>query len=269
MTRRLRWAAAGLVLALGLLLTGCGSGGSGNAGPQQLIGLFRLDPGAVAGDAVTGSWFRMVQPGGTPLDGPYMPNLNSPAPGGFATLLSPGSEGGLRTGGYQSEPKPGFAPNGDSLSGAIMAPTKFFNVEFGTSTNAIDPQTDRAVAVPSVQYVNGKLTADLSAWAASWNGQEFNQGAPKPQPRAGAQVAGVAQAQQAWDWVAQKWLNLPKDVASSGPPATGTYDPTTRRFTLQWTSLIVGGPFAGFVGVWHLEGQFDPEPPAPGSHSGT
>jgi len=66
-----------------------------------------------------------------------------------------------------------------------------------------------------------------------------------------------------WDWVAQQWLNLPKDDSSSGPAATGAYNPADHHYTLQWTSPIVGGPFNGFTGVWHLEGQFEAGSPAP------
>ncbi|KAA0022713.1 hypothetical protein [Antrihabitans cavernicola] len=234
------------------------------AGPQPLVGLFRITAGTVDGQNVSGSWFRMVQPGGTPAAGPYMPNGDSPVPGGGATLLEPGTEGGLRVGGYQSEPQPGFA-DGNSLAASIMKPTKFFGVEFATSTNAIDPQTQNPAAAPSVTDEGGKLTADLSAWAASWNNQEFNQGAPKPPQRTGAQVAGAAQVKQAWDWVSKTWLKLPEKTESEGPPATGTYDADAKKYTLEWTSLIVGGPFNGFTGVWHLEGTFEPGDAAPAS----
>lgn len=258
----------GSLLVIAALVTGaCGSGDgdkdTASASPENLVGLFRLDPGAVSGDDVTGTWFRMVQPGGTPEAGPYMPNGDSPVLGGGTTLLEPGTEGGLRTGGFQSEPNPAFA-DGNSLAASITKPTRFFAVEFGTSTNPVDPQTQRQVSAPSVVNNDGTLSADVSAWAASWNNQEFNQGAPKPPEKEGPQVAGAEQVQQVWDWVAKQWLKLPQTDAAQGPPATGTYDSETRRFTLQWTSLIVGGPFNGFTGVWHLEGVFEPSANAPG-----
>ncbi|MGX1808432.1 hypothetical protein ACWIGI_22155 [Nocardia sp. NPDC055321] len=250
---------AALAAVATVTVTGCGAGDSGApaSGPEQLTGLLRFTAGAVAGDSVSGTWFRMVQPGGTPADGPYMPNGDSPAQGGSTTLLEPGTEGGLRIGGYQSEPIPAFA-QGNSLAASITKPTKFFAVEFGTSTNPVDPQTRRPVPPPTVINDNGTLTADLSAWAASWNDQEFNQGAPKPPEKQGAQVAGAEQVQRVWDWVAQRWFDRPSADAAQGPSATGTYDPRTRAFTLEWTSLIVGGPFNGFTGVWHLEGFFEP-----------
>ena len=36
----------------------------------------------------------------------------------------------------------------------------------------------------------------------------------------------------------------------------GPYDAKTGKYTLEWSSAIVGGPFDGFTGVWHLEGAF-------------
>ncbi|WP_238981315.1 hypothetical protein [Williamsia herbipolensis] len=252
-----------VALALGAgLLAACGSNSGAPAQSGDLVGLLRLTPGAVSGDTVTGSWFSMVQPGGTPEKGPFMPNGDSPAKGGTVTLLSPGSEGGLRVGGYQSEPTPAFR-DGNALAGSIMAPTKFFGVEFGASTNPIDPQTRNAVVAPSVRNEGGKLTANLTAWSASWNNQEFNQGAPKAPAKAGPAVPGVAQATRAWDWVSQKWFGQSAVSAGDGPPATGTYDSGTRAYTLEWTSLIVGGPFNGFTGVWHLEGVYEPQAAAP------
>ncbi|QBS43209.1 hypothetical protein [Nocardia sp. CS682] len=258
--------AATVLAALALVVSGCSGGADAptSSGPEPLVGLLRFTPGSVSGDNVAGTWFRMVQPGGTPEKGPYMPNGDSLAQGGSTTLLEPGTAGGLRIGGYQSEPKPGFA-QGNSLSASITKPTKFFAVEFGISTNPVDPQTQRRVPPPTVTNDGGKLTADVSAWAASWNDQEFNQGAPKPPEKQDAQVAGAEQVQKVWDWVAKQWFDKPTADAAQGPSATGTYDAKTRKFTLQWTSLIVGGPFNGFTGVWHLEGVFEPAAAAPNS----
>src|SRR5207244_9158562 len=61
---------------------------------------------------------------------------------------------------------------------------------------------------------------------AEWNKQYFNQGAPKP--------------------------------GASRPTVTGTYNARTGAFVLQWTSLIKGGAFNGFTGLWHLQGTFRP-----------
>jgi hypothetical protein len=38
-------------------------------------------------------------------------------------------------------------------------------------------------------------------------------------------------------------------------PVTGTYDAKTKTFTITWYSAIVGGPFNGFTGYWHLQGH--------------
>lgn len=230
---------------------------------EQLVGLFRFTPGGFAGGKPTGTYFKMAIVGGT-ADGPFVNNANSPIDSGQVTALEPGKAGGLRTGAYQSEAKPGFRA-GDSLSGSVIAPTKFFDVLFGISTNAVDPQTKAALPAPSVSRTGTRLTADVSAWAASWNNQEFNQGAPKPVPKTDAAAAGQDQVAKAWDVVSQRWLAQPAAAKSDGPSATGTFDPATRRFTLYWTSHIQGGPFNDFTGVWHLEGVFEPGLPTASS----
>jgi hypothetical protein len=265
MMRRAAFAVAALLAAS--TAAGCSSGKKGSdsnaSGRQELIGLFRLTPGAVSGGKVSGTWFRMLQPGGNATSGPYMINADSPADGGQATLLQPGASGGLRTGGYQSQPTPAFDGAGNSLAGAITAPTKFFGVKFSISTNETDPQTKTKVAPPTVVVAKQKLTADLSSWAASWNNQDFNQGAPKPVSSTEAQAPGQEQAQRVWDWVSQKWLEAAPKSTVSGGGATGTYDAKTGAFVLEWTSHIDGGPFNGFTGLWHLEGTFEPSGRAP------
>ncbi|MFT4042718.1 MAG: hypothetical protein QM673_06095 [Gordonia sp. (in: high G+C Gram-positive bacteria)] len=255
-----------------VVLTACGAGSLTACGDDttsvsdgELVGLFRFDPGVVNHGKVTGTYFRMIQPGGNPTDGPFMVNANSPADGGKATLLTPGVSGGLRTGGYQSQPRPAFDADGGSLATAITKPTKFFAVAFSISTNPVDPQTHTPVAPPTIVLSNGALTADLSSWAASWNRQDFNQGAPKPVSSTAAKAPGAQQAQRAWDWVSGRWLDSVPKATVTGAAAHGTFDPKTHRFTLDWTSLIVGGPFNSFTGRWHVEGIFEPSAPAPQS----
>lgn len=263
--RSTRW--TGVLLAAALATTGAACGKDSDEGAvssgTELVGLFRLTAGAVEGEAITGTWFRMVQPGGTTDTGPYMTNADSPADAGQATLLSPGTSGGLRSGGYQSQPAPAFDATGNSLAAAITAPARFFGVEFSISTNRTDPQTKTDVAPPTVFDDDGTLTADLSSWAASWNNQDFNQGAPKPVTSTGAKAAGQDEAEKVWDWVAGKYLEAAPEATVSGNGATGTYDEATGAFTLEWSSLIVGGPFNGFTGFWHLEGVFEPSERAP------
>lgn len=255
--------AAALALGAGAACSKDDTAASDDDLGTELVGLFRLDPGTFEGGQLSGTYFRMLQPGGTPEDGPYMINSDSPADGGEATLLQPGTSGGLRTGGYQSEPDPPFDATGNSRSDAITQPARWFGVSFSISTNGIDPQTQTAVAPPTVYERDGRLTADVSAWAASWNNQEFNQGAPKPVSSTGAKAIGQEEAEKVWDWVAGRFLEAAPEPTVSGDGATGTYDPETGRFTLEWTSYIEGGPFNGFTGLWHLEGVFEPSGRAP------
>jgi hypothetical protein len=142
-------------------------------------------------------------------------------------------------------------------------PTKWFGVAFSISTNRVDPQTKTEVPPPTIVLKDGKLTADLSSWAASWNNQDFNQGAPKPVPSTDAAAPGQEQAEQVWDWVSERYLEAAPKSNVTGETAKGTYDADTRRFVLEWTSYIEGGPFNGFTGLWHLEGVFEPSGRAP------
>jgi hypothetical protein len=223
-----------------------GTGGSGGAGagsgstpgspasPVQgtpLNGLFRLDPGAQsASGAISGTYFQMLG-NGAPL-----PNNDSTALDKGYTLLRPGTDGGLRTDVYQPAPSPAFSgtidgrPTGDALANRIVQPQSFFQVKFSTVTDAVDPQTGQADPLPRILVQDGRLTGQTTAWVAQWNGLSFNQGSPKP------------------------------DGTSPGSttPVSGTYDAATGHFVLQWKSLIVGGPFDGFTGSWHLEGTFVP-----------
>jgi hypothetical protein len=257
--------AATILVGMTGLTTQAGATSSTNLRGRVLIGLFRLSAGSFTAGHLGGTWFQMLQPGATVQDGPYMKNSNSSADGGVATLLQPGSAGGFRTEVYQSQPAPAFDAEGNSRAGAITSPTEFFNVKFSISTNTIDPQTKTACAPPIVVLKNGKLTADMSSWAASWNNQNFNQGAPKPVPNTQAKSPGEKQAQEAWDFVSQRWLGAAPKATVTGTGATGTYNSKTGNFVLQWTSLIVGGPFNGFTGLWHLEGVYQPSGKA---HSG-
>jgi hypothetical protein len=190
-----------------------------SAAPAPLTGLFRLTAGSCAG-APAGSWFRMVQPGGKAASGPYVSNSNSTcASDKTYTLLSPGSDGGLRTGGYQ--------PQGAQT---LVKAATFFGFPFVANTNAVDPQTGTAVRAPEVLADGSALSGDLRAFGVTWNGQSFNQGAPKPD----GSTPGITQR------------------------LTGTYSAATGAFSLTWVSQIVGGAFNNFSGVWHLTGTFVP-----------
>ncbi len=203
------------------------------ASGTPLVGLFRLDPGAQsASGALSGTYFQML---GGASESP-LPNNDSTALDKNYTLLRPGTDGGLRTDVYQPAPSPAFAgtiggrPTGNALANRIVQPQTFFQIDFSIVSGAVDAQTGQADPLPQISVQDGKLTGQTTAWDAQWNGLSFNQGSPKP------------------------------DGTSPGhtQPVSGTYDATTGHFVLQWKSLIVGGPFDGYTGGWHLEGTFVP-----------
>jgi hypothetical protein len=224
-----------LALALGsaaLVLAGSVAAGAAPAQSKSksLVGTFRLTAGESSATGVTGSYFRMVLPGGTIEQGPFFPNPDSAATDKTYTLAQPGTDGGLVTGKYQPSPNPAFSAQGSSLAGRIIKPSPFTLINFGVSTQETDPQSREDVPKPKIAVKGGKLTGDLKAVDASWNFEDFNQGSPKP------------------------------DGSRPGltKPVSGTYDSKTKRFVLEWASQIVGGPFNDFTGVWHFEGTFQP-----------
>jgi hypothetical protein len=199
---------------------------AGQAPVTGLSGTLAVDAGACRG-GVTGSYFRMILPTGN-AGGPFLANGDSGCADQTYTLLVPGSDGGLVLGGHQPEAAPAFDGAGNSRSNRVTQPTPFFGVAFSTSTNPADPQTGVTVPAPALAVADdGSITGDLRAFAASWNNQEFNQGAPKPDGSRPGNTAGPS----------------------------GTYDAATGRYTLEWTSQIAGGPFDRFTGLWHLEGR--------------
>ncbi len=241
-TRRNVLGGAALLGALILAVPACGSDtdssdagstatteASGTTGSGPLVGTFEITAGQCSGTTVSGSYFRMVSSGGTVAAGPYVPNADSTCTGDTAySPLSPGTDGGLVTGSYQEQPDPPFDATQNGLAGGIVKPLKFFGVDFAASTNPTDPESGDAVPAPSIAVADGTLSGAVAAMTVAWNGQQFNQGAPKP------------------------------DGSSPGITVapTGTYDPATGKYVLEWASQIVGGPFDGYTGVWHLEGTF-------------
>jgi len=198
------------------------------AASGDLVGTFGIDPGASDGTEVTGSYFRMVQSGGTLADGPFVPNSDSSADDQTYTLLETGADGGLVAGDYQPDPDPAFDDAGNALADGIIQPTVFFGVGFSLATNEDDPQSGDAVDAVSITNEDGTLTGQTTAVSAAYSNQFFNQGAPKPDGSSPGETTAVS----------------------------GTYDAETGAYTLDWASQIVGGPFDGFTGVWHLEGTF-------------
>jgi len=170
-----------------------------------------------------------VLAGGSRDKGPFFPNPSSKAT--TYTLLNPGTDGGLRTGGFQPAPTPAFNATGDALANRIIAPQRFAFIQYSAQTSPTDPQTGATVPAPSISVSpDGKLSGQLQAFAAQWNKQNFNVGSPKPD----GSLPGLTS------------------------PVSGTYDATTHAYTLEWTSQIVGGAFNNFSAFWHFEGTFEP-----------
>jgi len=208
----------------------------GETPPQatRLDGLFRLEAGrqAISG-AISGTYFRMFASG----EAYALPNQQSTARDNTYTLLRPGTDGGLRTDVFQSPPNPAFGPTFAPLGRRVIELQTFFGTDFTVVTDATDPQSIQLGApvpdpLPAIFDASGVLSGQVTAWNAQWNGNSFNQGTPKPD---GTTPGGTT-------------------------PLTGTYDARTGRFTLEWKSLIVGGPFDKFIGFWHLAGTFEAAP---------
>lgn len=200
-----------------------------------LTGVFTITAGSCAG-GITGSYFRMILHNGSP-SGPFMSNSDSSCSDQSYTLLSPGDDGGLISGHYQQQASPAFDGSGNGVTNRITKPVRFYGVNFATATNSVDPQTGKSVAAPQIAVSGDTLSADLRAFAVSWNNQQFNQGSPKPDGSMPGNTRAVA----------------------------GNYDAATGAYTLQWTSQVQGGPFDGFTGLWHLTGRFVAAGSAPAS----
>jgi hypothetical protein len=190
----------------------------------DLMGVFELTAGTCDGDAASGSYFRMVEAGGTVEAGPFIPNADSTCADTTYSPLTPGAAGGLVSGDYQPAPDPAFDEANNALADDIAEPVTFFGLAFGAATDETDVQSGDAVPAPQITATAGELSGDVSAMAAYYGGEVFNQGAPKP--------------------------------GGSEPGPTGTIDPDTGEYVLEWSSLIAGGAFDGFTGVWHFEGTF-------------
>jgi hypothetical protein len=169
-----------------------------------------------------------------------MSNSDSACSNQAYTLLTPGSDGGLKFGSYQPLPSPAFDSAGNAQAHSLSEPAQYEGTGFATSTNPVDPQTHTKVPAPSLTVHGNSVSANLESFSVSWNNQYFNQGAPKP----GGSEPGITHT------------------------PTGTYDAATGAMTLSWTSEVVGGPFDKFTGSWHLVGRFVPTSTASTGGSG-
>jgi hypothetical protein len=220
---------AALAIGLGTLLGGPGLA----AAATPLSGTLAIAPGKYAAPDkgqpahYTGSYFRMLLPGATDK---YFRNANSKAKDKTYTLFVPGSQRGLQLGAFQPAPAPAFASDGFALASSIVRPLPFAGINFSISTASTDAQSGQPDTVPSLSVTGSRVTGNFSAWTAGWNSIYFNQGSPKP----GGTYPGLTR------------------------PVTGTYNKRTKAYQVIWYSLIVGGPFNGFTGYWHLQGTLVP-----------
>jgi hypothetical protein len=214
--------------ALGTAQLATDPASAASGGRHALVGTFKLQPGACVGDAVSGTYFQMIYPGGTVAKGKFFDNPDSTCANKGYTLAVPGVQGGLVTGKYQPNPTPPFNAQGGALADGIVQPQSFTAIDFSIATDKKDPQTGLNVPPPAISVDQSKLSGQVESWSASWNKLYFNQGSPKPN----GSHPGLTE------------------------PLSGTYNSNTHAFVITWTSQVVGGPFNGFTGLWHLAGTF-------------
>jgi hypothetical protein len=227
--RPLRSLAVALALVASMVVIAGSPARAGAATP--LSGTLAIAPGKYVAPSkgkpahYTGSYFRMILPGGIDK---YFHNPNSKAKDKTYTLFIPGSERGLRLGSFQEPPAPAFASDGFALASNIVQPLAFAGIDFSISTAPTDAQSGQPDVPPSLSVTGNQVTGNFSSWTAEWNSIYFNQGAPKPG--------------------SEPYPGFTK-------PVTGTYNKKTKAYQIIWYSLIVGGPFNGFTGYWHLQGK--------------
>jgi hypothetical protein len=102
--------------AVALNVCAAGAPAGASSGKHALVGTFKLSPGACTGETVTGSYFRMISPGGSVASGKFFDNPDSTCDDKSYTLAVPGTQGGLVTGTYQPNPNPAFTVQGGALA---------------------------------------------------------------------------------------------------------------------------------------------------------
>ncbi len=195
-----------------------------------MVGTFRVTAGTCnpVTDVIAGSYLKLIFPGGNVHTGFFFQNTSSRCFDESFTTISPGTDGGIVTGEFQPGPPRVFTAEGDARANAIIRPVSFAAIALSLSTQPMDTQTKKPVPAPAVQNDRGKLSGNVEAVSAAWRKIYFNQGSPKP----GGRRPGLTRS------------------------LSGTYNVRTHAYTLNWTSKIVGGPFTGFIGQWHLVGTF-------------
>jgi hypothetical protein len=143
-------------LGVGLLAVVALAIAAAPAGAGQLKGVFRIS---------AGSYFRMIYPPGSKSK--YFANPYSTDTDKTFTLVTAGTDGGLRTGALQVAPTPAFDATGDSLAGRIIRPANFTGIKFGLVTVG---------TAPSISVSGGRLSGQVSGFTAQWNKLSFPQG---------------------------------------------------------------------------------------------
>jgi hypothetical protein len=132
-----------------------------------------------------------------------------------SSAISAGDQGAMVMGTYQG--------SNDGAANGINALAKFQFGYFGpvdtytqgATAYAVDGGAVENPAAPTGTTSGATINMDMGSWTAFWNGNEFNQG---------------------------------------NHNVSGTYDSGTGAYTLEWGSLISGGPFDGNIGYWRLNG---------------
>ncbi|MGA2166491.1 MAG: hypothetical protein ABSH36_18775 [Solirubrobacteraceae bacterium] len=114
-----------------------------------------------------GSYFRMIYPAAAKSKSKYFSNPYSTDADKTYTLVTGGTDGGLRTGVLQPAPTPAFDAKGNSLAGRIIRPTSFTGIDFGLVTLG---------TAPSISVSAGRLSGQLVGFTAQWNKLSFKQG---------------------------------------------------------------------------------------------
>jgi hypothetical protein len=196
-----------------------------SSGIEQLSGTFTLAPATCSGSVPTGSYFTLAY--ATLDEG----NPSSPCGGGTYTLLQPGKTG-LGIGTFSPNPSPTFDGNDNSLANSIITPVLYKGHALGLATSPDDvqdaPQGPAVFSPPEATVEGDNLAVDLRSLNVSYDGTPND---------TCAQAFGVG----CWQEGSQV--------------ATGTLNPATGDFTLDWHS---SQDFTGGSGEvdFHLVGHF-------------
>jgi ABC-type amino acid transport substrate-binding protein len=227
--KRVLLAVAALV-ALGLA-AGCG-GSAKAAAPTRLIGLFKLTPGhcTTAQAKPTGSYLIAI----SAAENHAVTNKQGGCADPAYTPLTPGTDGGLITGGFQTEPKPAFDAERNATATRIVKPVAFGRFRFGMSTNPRDEQDapggEPAFPAPVALDTDGALAIDLRSLVLTYAGRSHS---------TCKQSYGLG----CWELGSKS--------------ASGTYDAATHQFVIDWFSGESFVPNGDSIEV-HLEGTFVP-----------